>query len=333
MSCHSSALSYAAVSEASMSEPELDDSQVQSIFHMLKREGSELDFPAPEPDEYETLISRMEWRARNNPQMRERTRNKVLTRLSEAYTNDLPDGATWYAIKHVQSAAGAAKLRVDEVLTQVSKELGSQPERLKELYNKWRLDNKDRYQDSPAPDPRFRYDEYTGVPTDKRSARALRKLGYEHYLAQPYPVFVYGTLRAGQRNAHIMGNAPTEIILGQVTGVGIYRTNIGFPYAAEHVDPDAITRGEIVWLSDDKEGYEARTSLDYLEGFDSDYSESSHYRRVLKNIATYNGEGEEVLVPAWMYLAQGPYAAQLEESDRIEHGDWVADMKRLFGRQ
>ena len=159
---------------------------------------------------------------------------------------------------------------------------------MKSLLEKWRDD--DRYEDyAPPENEEFHYDKLRGMPQDKRTARALRKLGYEHYLAQPLPVFVYGTLRAGQGNSVLMADARIGYLEGTVKGVAVYgNRRYGFPYAAEHEDPDAIAKGEIVWLSHDEKGLDARRSLDMLEGFDSDYPTQSHYLRTRKTVLLHD---------------------------------------------
>lgn len=214
-----------------------------------------------------------------------------------------------------------SELRMQEIAETVGADLGLDPMQVRATISQWRRTTD--YEDVEVPDAQYRYDLYPDVPQDEDTQRALRKLGYQQYLAQPHPVFVYGTLRSGQGNHRLMRDAVDELHPAVADGVGIYGAHRGFPYAVEHADPDARTVGEVIWLSEDHQGAEARKSLDYLEGFDADAPSRSHYERVLRPVTYTNSAGETHTVQAWIYLARGYSRAQLVESDRIDHGDWV----------
>ena len=325
MSCRSTPLSHAATTEAHATTPTLDDAQVQSLFHALKREGKTLGALAPSPDEYAYGIQRIRWRTRNDPSLTPSLQNAILQRLDDAEHGPLPTGELWHAVVGVRSAADVAASRLDKIVTEVAASTGDDPQHVRELLTKWRDDDHDDYEDYPAPDVDYRHDLLSGVPTDRRTARALRKLGWEQYLAEPLPVFVYGTLRIGQHNAVLYDGALDSYADGTVHGVGVYGSRNGFPYAAEHPNPAAVTVGDLIWLTDDPAGHTARRYLDGLEGFSSDDPSASHYLRVRKPIVLPAADGGTVTRTAWMYLAQGHYAERLRETDRIVHGDWVAE--------
>lgn len=179
------------------------------------------------------------------------------------------------------------------------------------------------YSDHVSPDEKYRYDLNPGLPQDENTIKALKRIGYEAYLNQKLPVFVYGTLRSGQGNRRIMASSVTDYKLASIKGIGIYNGDYSFPYAKEHDDPEAIIIGELTWLSDDKEGATARSRLDRLEGFNADQPELSHYDRALKEVTITNSEGKQETHKAWIFLAQGTAKDQLHERDRVRNGDWV----------
>ncbi len=186
-----------------------------------------------------------------------------------------------------------------------------------------------KYSDHVSPDNNFRYDLKPGIPQDETTIKALKRIGYEAYLSQKLPVFVYGTLRTGQGNSRLMAGAITDYTIATIKGIGIYNGEYHFPYAKEHKDPNAKIVGELTWLSDDHTGLKARMLLDHLEGFNADQPESSHYDRALKEVTITNAQGEQETHKAWIFLAQGYSKDQLNEKDRIPGGDWVKSGKRI----
>lgn len=210
-----------------------------------------------------------------------------------------------------------------DLYARVAGPLGMSPDRVEEAVQVWAATAD--YEDIAAPDVHYRFDRLPGVPTDPNSARALRRLGYERYLATPYPVFVYGTLRRGQGNSFLLDGARENTHEGYLDGVAVYH-GPGFPYAAEH-DPTSRAVGEVVWLRDDAAGQDARDSLDYLEGFNSRYPSDSHYERVAREVTYTDTWGETTTVTAWVYLARFRRHA-LSEGDIIDGGDWVEAMRQ-----
>jgi gamma-glutamylcyclotransferase (GGCT)/AIG2-like uncharacterized protein YtfP len=181
------------------------------------------------------------------------------------------------------------------------------------------------YEVTASPDPRFAFQDLPGVPDDPSVRAAFTRLGYETYLSQPYPVFVYGTLRTGQHNNHLLADATVEAAPARMEGVAIYGSSYGFPYAATHGASDAVTVGEVMELTSDDAGLDARRRLDWLEGFKSDRPSDSHYERVLRDVqVTDPATRATVTKKAWVYLAGDGAAHRLPERERILHGDWVA---------
>lgn len=334
MSCRSTTLNLGVTSAARAAHPQLDDAQVQALFHEMKREGADQGVTAPTPDEFREGLENLQMRVRHDPRLSEAERAKTLARLDSALSEgSLPDGGTWHAVMWTDSAADTATKRLRALTEMVADNLQVNTDRLEALVEQWRTAPDGEYEDYAAPDRSFRYDQVIGVPTDKATGRALRKLGYEHYLAQPLPVFVYGTLRTGQGNDVLMDGAKEHVAPAIAHGVAVYGSNFGFPYATEYADDSSRAVGEIVYLTDDVNGDNARGLLDHLEGFYSDYPTGGHYERVARPVQMTNPDGSTETVLAWMYMARGRAAAALKEEDRIPHGDWVAERSAMFRRR
>lgn len=323
MSCRSTACSSVATSYA-RATTNLADGQIQSLFHALKRQGKEEGHPTPSAEEYVEGLNRLSMAIRNNDALSDISRDRLLSRLEQAKVDSPLDGPAWFAVQQINAAAHVADQSLDNICSKVAASFDRDISTMRSRLAGWMYSEADDFEDVTVPDPAYRYDLVPGVPTDERTARALRKLGYEHFLAQPHPVFVYGTLRPGQGNYRLMSDAAVGSTTAVLTGHAIYGAHRGFPYAAEHEDPAARTVGDIVWLEDSYSGQYARQSMDALEGFDSDSPSRSHYERVLREVSFIDIDGSPQRVKAWTYMARGSARRQLREEDRILDGDWVA---------
>lgn len=325
MSCRETPLTYTATTFARISHPNMDDSQIQSIFHELRREGKEIGSLPPSEKEWKDALEKLRWSIRHDDTIKTSIKHRLLDRLGEARHGSLPTGDVWHAVQNIQIAAGYSDRRMNLLYEHIGEGLNQDPQEIKEIVNNWR-ENSDDYEDYILKNHRYRYDLLDGVPKDKRTSKALRKLGYEIYLAEPLPVFVYGTLRTGQHNSSLMEKANLKAIPAKISGATIYGASYGFPYAKETEDPDSVVIGEIVWLSQDENGQEARQSLDWLEGFDSDEPSNSHYIRSRRKV-TYEENGEKKTQEAWVYLVP-PKGRNFPDHERIHHGDWVAEKEK-----
>lgn len=323
MSCRSTACSSVATSYARTSSELLSDGQIQSLFHSLKRQGKEEGHATPSREEYLQGLERLAMRLRNDALLSDAARERMLSRLDQARFEPPLEGPAWYAVQHIHAAANVADAALSSIYAKAGQDFDRDPVVIKGAVSTWMSADEHAFEDVEVPDPSFRYDLTPGVPTDERTARALRKLGYEHFLTQKHPVFVYGTLRPGQGNYRLMSDAALTSTTASLKGHAIYGAHRGFPYAAEHADPESITVGDIVWLADSYEGTRARQSMDGLEGFDSDFPSSSHYERVLREVQYVDAAGNQRTVAAWTYMARGSARRQLREEDRIADGDWV----------
>jgi len=207
-----------------------------------------------------------------------------------------------------------------------------------ESINKWSLvepddwENESWFEPVSSPDPAFQYENNLNLATTPELTNALRKLGYEHYLAQPLPVFVFGTLRPGQKNFEIIreNGAIEDIQEGKVDGVVMLtHEKFSVPQSTEVADDSGYILGDIIALKKDSNGEDTRRSLDRLEGFNSDSPfEMSSYRRVDKMVTIINFEGKEEVVKAWVYIS---VLIEPASPERIfKEGDWLKHPSSLI---
>lgn len=160
--------------------------------------------------------------------------------------------------------------------------------------------------------------------SDPPSARALRRLAWHLWLAQPLPLFVYGTLRSGQRNsALIEPSAVRRRERAVADGIAIYGAQWPFPYAQRAPDGRGCTVGDLVELKGTSAARAVRCRLDELEEFDPDNPSRSHYHRVRHVVRLLERPGNTT---AWIYLRNPADTSRpaLSAAMRISKGDWVS---------
>lgn len=303
----------------------LDDAQVASVFHRLRE--THKDAPAPLAEEAIATLARLKRATELDSAIPEKSRTRLADRydkaIAEIADGNIPDGPLWAAMQHTLVEAQVAEQNLDKSIRDAARAQRTSADRMAATFRKWRRDP-DAYDDLESPNPDFRPNP-ADYPGDKRTQRALRKMGFENYLAQRLPCFVYGTLRRNQGNDRLMDGAiASRSEQAQVEGVAVYGAGWGFPYAMEAPDGIGATKGDLVFLSDDSDGDYARDRLDGLEGFNSDRFDDSHYRRVERTV-TYRdpATGEDRQTQAWVYLAGEWSRERCTPSERIAHGDWV----------
>lgn len=322
MSCHSSHVGVAATHYAA-AVTDLDAAQVASIFHRLK--NIHKDAPTPSIEDATNMLGRLKREVLADSRLPDRTKERLANRydkaLVEVEQGIVPDGRTWVAMQWTPIEAEIAEQHLDYAINQAARAQRKNPERMAAIFRNWR--RSDHYEDMESPDPAYRLDPEV-YPADKRTQRAVRKMGLENYLSVRKPVFVYGTLRRGEGNDRLMDGAiVARSEEAHVEGIAVYGASWGFPYANETSDPTSLTRGDLVHLSNDTDGDWARERLDTLEGFNSDQFSDSHYRRVARTVTYTTDTGNTEQVEAWVYLAGNASQERCTEDELIEHGDWV----------
>ncbi|WP_243031110.1 gamma-glutamylcyclotransferase family protein [Thermus altitudinis] len=118
-------------------------------------------------------------------------------------------------------------------------------------------------------------------------------------------VFVYGTLRPGERNYPLVEGRVVKVLPGHVEGFRLFHLaeGLGRPYPYPGMVPgEGRVYGEVLFLPE-----EALSLLDELE------EEGMEYRRVQVRVET-----EEGPLLAWTYL----YLGDLEGAVLVPQGEW-----------
>jgi gamma-glutamylcyclotransferase (GGCT)/AIG2-like uncharacterized protein YtfP len=124
------------------------------------------------------------------------------------------------------------------------------------------------------------------------------------------PVFVYGTLRDGESNRHVI-----EAFLTSTRQVRHHGAELHYvaPYPMA-VDGEGTVVGELVTLLEI--GYKsALAALDRFEGYDSVTDTGTYRRRLCQVVDAVSGEEAE----AWVYLGDRSVVGQ---HPCVESGDW-----------
>jgi gamma-glutamylcyclotransferase (GGCT)/AIG2-like uncharacterized protein YtfP len=129
------------------------------------------------------------------------------------------------------------------------------------------------------------------------------------------PFFVYGTLRAGERNHRLLRGRTLSWTPAELHGALLF-LGPGYPFAV--VDPagSGVVRGDLVRIAEQEYG-QVLADLDRLESYVPG-APGNLYERVARTVGGKQGETQ-----AWVYLAGGPLAEELLASGlRIPGGDW-----------
>lgn len=133
------------------------------------------------------------------------------------------------------------------------------------------------------------------------------------------PVFVYGTLRSGQRNHGLIAERVAQRFPARVSGLGLFGDRI--PFALDRPGQEVI--GELMVLAEAQ--YEAAMAdLDRLEKYHPDRPGDCLYTRVRRPVSYLAASGEWAEVPAWLYLTGQAARGRYDENVPILGGDWVA---------
>lgn len=132
------------------------------------------------------------------------------------------------------------------------------------------------------------------------------------------PFFVYGTLRAGQRNHGLLHGRTAAWTPATLRGALLF-AGPGYPFAVDDPAGAAVVHGDLVDIP--AEHYaRVLADLDLLESHVPG-DPRSLYDRVVRDVQTDRGAR-----PAWVYVAPARRAADLVAGARpLPSGRWPAD--------
>lgn len=135
-----------------------------------------------------------------------------------------------------------------------------------------------------------------------------------------HKVFVYGTLRRGEENAHYLRGAEA-ISLAAVAVGRLVDTGRGYPALVPDHDPGRKVIGELYVVDADR-----LVTLDELEDYYGSGDSRNEYDRIMASVETEWGTAE-----AWIYVYAQP--EDLSGGMTIEDGDWAQYRRsRMPGR-
>ena len=129
------------------------------------------------------------------------------------------------------------------------------------------------------------------------------------------PFFVYGTLRPGQSNFHLLDGRTRRIRPASVTGFGLYSLG-AYPILFTDDNPRARVVGDLVMPTPQ---YYTRVmkALDRLEEYDPSDPEGGLYQRIPHQVRLHGRKR----IRAWLYLGRPEHLFM--KPKRIHHGDWA----------
>ncbi|AKG33424.1 gamma-glutamylcyclotransferase family protein [Paenibacillus durus] len=122
-------------------------------------------------------------------------------------------------------------------------------------------------------------------------------------------VFVYGTLRQGEENHHLMDNARLVALIAWTRGI-LMDTRRGYPAMVE--EGSGVVAGELYEVTP-----EMMIRLDELEDFHGPGNPANEYERIRTEVTTDSGKRE-----AWVYVYRE------RKHDVIDQGDWKLHLLR-----
>lgn len=156
---------------------------------------------------------------------------------------------------------------------------------------------------------------------------AIPGLHFPPQLSRQLPLFVYGTLRNGERNHYVIRNAIQHSEPAFANGLSLHALPT-YPVAVHTIclapesTIDALpVYGELFTIRP----YLYHETLQYLDEFEGFYGETSFYHRRAALVETLDG----ALVEAWIYVGNPTYASDYASS-LILHGDWTRYQRELL---
>ncbi|MCB5178122.1 gamma-glutamylcyclotransferase family protein [Streptomyces antimicrobicus] len=133
----------------------------------------------------------------------------------------------------------------------------------------------------------------------------------------PLPFFVYGTLRPGEHNHALFLRGRTAAEEPARLPDAVLYDGPGYPYAVQRPGTEVV--GDLVTPAAG-EYQELLAELDRLEEYHGPGRPLNVYDRLPRTVLRADGSTAR----AWVYLAAGPVARELERTGtRIPGGDWL----------
>jgi len=179
------------------------------------------------------------------------------------------------------------------------------------------------FEEVSSPDPKFRFEDNLALAKNPEEFKALQRLGYECYVSQALPIFVFGTLRPGQGNFRTAqsGKAIEDIRPAKIFGVAmISGPESSFPRSIVKDDNEYSMIGDLIYLKKSRGGDETRKNMDQLESFRIKHPSNSLYNRVARDVEILKDDGTIQTVKAWIYVSNR--VNELDEKNTIKNGDW-----------
>ncbi len=143
--------------------------------------------------------------------------------------------------------------------------------------------------------------------------------------SEKLPFFVYGTLRTGEGNwEHYLKGCTTRQLPAVLLKHRLYAQTYPFVFDA---DDDSRVIGDLAFVKAEKY-VEVLQNLDYLEDYDSE-THSGWYLRQVREVEYTDEAGNLQRVMAWVYHGGPEVEAGIDQSRRIESGDWLAVEDRV----
>lgn len=136
-------------------------------------------------------------------------------------------------------------------------------------------------------------------------------------LAAPLPLFVYGSLRPGQRYHHLVGHRIAAVRGAGLPGARLYDAG---PYPYVLPGPGTV-RGELLQVLPGLHST-VLAELDRLEGYLGPGHPANDYERLCRTVVTDTGEP----LPALVYLAAAARVDAVRAMPAVPGGDWVAHL-------
>jgi hypothetical protein len=177
MSCRTSAAGSALTTFARLRSG-LTDVQTLSTYHALRHEGRQM--PAPDDARWQSYLTEQRTAVEGDSTLTDARRRSLLRRLDTA-RQQRPDGASFYAMRTIESTTRRLGEQINERLGGHAAALGLTVEQVRDRYRSYQ-DEIDRNRSAQAPagyDDAAAAARQAGLPSDRGSVHAMQRLEAE----------------------------------------------------------------------------------------------------------------------------------------------------------